>query len=443
MRRIVHVLLVALLLFAGCREDVEPTSIEQANDVWHTLTAAIIEDGFSPPVAGRIYAYAYLAQYEALAVSLDDLPSFGPHLRDFTSYADYGLDEIAEHHPQLSALAAFQYAGAALVYRDFIVTDHMKAWTDSLVASGWSQETVDASLNIGRVVADSILSYASVDGYKRTRNMPLFEIPDDWGSWEPTPPVYGTAIEPYWDLLRPFMIDSASAFRTHFDIDYDTAVGSSFYREAMLVYDSVDALTEDRVRQAEYWDCNPRETLASGHMMVQVKQMNPGGHWLAIGQTVMEDIDMPLVERIRVNAVLALTIHDAILVCWHEKYSTNLIRPETYINRYIDPSWRPILETPLFPEFTSGHSVISAASAEVLTELVGDSIAYIDSVNFFLGLPPRHFGSFREAAAEAAMSRLYGGIHYMPAIRLGVDQGRRVASHALRELPIGTLEEPH
>ena len=441
--RIVLAISLLVLLVTGCERVPNTPPPLDPNPVWSTLTAAIVEDGFSPPVAGRIYAYAYLAQYEALAAGREDLPSFGVALRDCAPHVvDHEVTGDG-YDASLAALAAFQFAGAELVYREFIIEDAFQAWEDSLLANGWPQDVVDHSFEVARAISDSVLAYAADDGYKRTRNMPLFEIPDDWGSWEPTPPVYGTAIEPYWDLLRPFLVDSASAYRTHYDIDYDTAVGSSFYREAMVVYDSVNVLTEDRVRQAEYWDCNPRETLASGHMMTQIKQMNPGGHWLAIGQTVMEDIDMPLDDRIRVNAVLALTIHDAFLVCWHEKYTTNLIRPETYINRHIDAGWRPILETPLFPEFTSGHSVISAASAEVLTEMVGDSIAYIDSVNFFLGLPPRSFGSFREAAAEAAMSRLYGGIHYMPAIRLGVDQGRQVAAHAMAELPIGAMEESH
>ena len=200
------------------------------------------------------------------------------------------------------------------------------------------------------------------------------------------------------------------------------------------MYDAVNKLTPERKRQAEYWDCNPRETIASGHMMALIKQMNPGGHWLAIGQTVMEDVKMPLGERIQVNAVVALAIHDAVIVCWNEKYKTSLIRPETYINKYIDPAWRPILETPLFPEFTSGHSVISATAATILTELVGDSIAYTDSVNYFLGLPPRSFESFLAASQEAAMSRMLGGIHYMPAITLGIKQGEQVADSLLLKL---------
>lgn len=136
----------------------------------------------------------------------------------------------------------------------------------------------------------------------------------------------------------------------------------------------------------------------------------------------------------RVYAFVAISLADGFIACWDEKYRSNLVRPETFINTHIDPDWRPVLQTPPFPEHTSGHSVISSAAGEVLTALFGDNFAYTDSVELDYGLPVRSFSSFREAYQEAAMSRLYGGIHYMPAISDGIEQGQKLGRFLVEKL---------
>ncbi|MFW5760284.1 MAG: vanadium-dependent haloperoxidase, partial [Cyclobacteriaceae bacterium] len=125
---------------------------------------------------------------------------------------------------------------------------------------------------------------------------------------------------------------------------------------------------------------------------------------------------------------------DAFISCWDEKYRSSLIRPETYIYRYIDPDWKPLLQTPAFPEYTSGHSVISASAAVVLTELIGENFAFADSSEVDYGLPVRQYRSFYEASDEAAISRLYGGIHYRPACDNGIDQGRKVGNFIMDKI---------
>ena len=113
---------------------------------------------------------------------------------------------------------------------------------------------------------------------------------------------------------------------------------------------------------------------------------------------------------------------DAFIGCWHTKYEYNVLRPITYIRRHIDPSWEPFIVTPPFPEYTSGHSMQSSAAATVLTSLLGD-VAFDDSTNLAIGHPVRRFQSFVAASNEAAISRLYGGIHYPMAIENGQEQG--------------------
>jgi hypothetical protein len=124
--------------------------------------------------------------------------------------------------------------------------------------------------------------------------------------------------------------------------------------------------------------------------------------------------------------ITSLALYDGFLSCWDEKYRSVLIRPETYINEYMDKDWLPLLQTPPFPEYTSGHSVVSSAASVALTHLLGDHLHFVDSTEVVFGLPVREFNSFQEAADEAAISRFYGGIHYMPAISNGARQGEQV-----------------
>ncbi|MCU0354679.1 MAG: vanadium-dependent haloperoxidase, partial [Cytophagales bacterium] len=125
--------------------------------------------------------------------------------------------------------------------------------------------------------------------------------------------------------------------------------------------------------------------------------------------------------------------------CWDEKYRSVRVRPESTINQLMDKDWEPLLQTPPFPEYTSGHSVISNASAVVLTHLYGDNFAFTDSTEVQYGIPPRSFKSFQHAAEEASISRLYGGIHYRSAITAGTEQGRKVGELVVSKLQTGKV----
>jgi membrane-associated phospholipid phosphatase len=130
----------------------------------------------------------------------------------------------------------------------------------------------------------------------------------------------------------------------------------------------------------------------------------------------------------------AIALADGFISCWDEKFRSNLVRPETMINAHLDEAWTPLLQTPPFPEYPSGHSVISNAAAVVLTDQFGESFSFTDTTEVAYGLPARSFTSFTAAAAEAAMSRLYGGIHYRMAIEEGSIQGQRVGEHVVRRV---------
>jgi PAP2 superfamily len=126
---------------------------------------------------------------------------------------------------------------------------------------------------------------------------------------------------------------------------------------------------------------------------------------------------------------------DAFISCWDEKYRSEHIRPETYINNFIDKDWRPEpLQTPPFPEYTSGHSVVSGASSTILTALYGDNVSFVDSTEVQYGIPARTFESFKKAAEQAAISRMYGGIHFRPAIENGLTQGNNIGNFVLSRI---------
>jgi len=125
-------------------------------------------------------------------------------------------------------------------------------------------------------------------------------------------------------------------------------------------------------------------------------------------------------------------MYEAFLSCWSEKYRSNALRPETYIHRLIDPNWKPYIQTPPFPEYTSGHSVLSGCCAQLLTQLIKGPYAFIDSTALINGLQPRKFNSFLEAANEASISRYYGGIHYKLALTQGIEQGKKIAQFILK-----------
>jgi hypothetical protein len=125
---------------------------------------------------------------------------------------------------------------------------------------------------------------------------------------------------------------------------------------------------------------------------------------------------------------------DGFIACWDAKYHYSLIRPETYINLYIDNNWKPRLQTPPFPEYTSGHSVISSAASTILTKIYGDNQAFTDSTERAWGWPDRNFKSVNDAANEASLSRIYGGIHFRPAIDEGIRQGTDIANYLFTKL---------
>jgi hypothetical protein len=305
---------------------------------------------------------------------------------------------------------------------------------DRFRREGIAPATYAASIAYGDSVAQHVLRWAARDGYAESRGMPKFSVTQAAGRWVPTPPAYMDAIEPNWQSIRPFVMDSASLFRPEPPHPFDTTRTSPFMREAMEVYEAKAKLTDDQRALVAFWDCNPYVMHVQGHTMFATKKITPGGHWIGIVAIAARKAGADPVTSAEAYARTSMALADGFISSWEEKFRSGVVRPETVINTYLDERWEPLLQTPPFPEYTSGHSVISTAAATVLTQQFGDRFAFSDSTELDYGLPVRSFNSFDEAAAEAAMSRLYGGIHYRRAIEQGVLQGRKVGQLVLERV---------
>jgi hypothetical protein len=242
------------------------------------------------------------------------------------------------------------------------------------------------------------------------------------------------AIEPHWNSIRPFVLDSCSQYKAAqlplFSLEKD----SKFYKELAEVYQVTTNLTEEQREIANFWDCNPFNIEHTGHFMFGKKKISPGGHWMSIASVACRKAKADFMQSAETYAMVSLALADGFISCWDEKYRSKLIRPESVINQHLDDKWEPMLTTPPFPEYPSGHSVISSAAAIALTDLYGDNFTFVDSTEMDYGLPPREFQSFIQASEEAAVSRLYGGIHYRSAIDDGVVMGRKVGNHLVQRI---------
>jgi hypothetical protein len=241
-------------------------------------------------------------------------------------------------------------------------------------------------------------------------------------------------VEPHWNSLRTFFLDSAQQFKPALPAVYDSSKTSDFYKLMKEVYDVDKRANKEEQEIANFWDCNPFAVQQIGHIEFGLKKISPGGHWIGIAGIACKQKKLNLERTAMVHALLAIGLADAFISCWDEKYRSNRVRPEHVIQKLIDPAWKPLLQTPPFPEYVSGHSVASNSAAVILAAIFGDKMSYADNTEVEFGLPVRKYTSFSSAAAEASISRLYGGIHYRDGIDQGIWQGREIGNFYLKKM---------
>jgi PAP2 superfamily len=392
---------------------------------WFDLSLDLVKGtlGFSPPVASRAFGYAGLTLYEALVPGMEGFCSLGSVLSGLGAVPGVGRNR-AYDWPSVANAALASILRGLFPASQAPAIDAFESRLEERLRPSLPPGLFARSVERGRRVAAVVFEWSRSDGGHEghLRNFPPYAPPVGSGLWVPTPPGLLPALQPYWGANRCLAIAGGADCPPGAHPAYSEDRHSGFYAEALETYEAVRTLTPEQEEIARFWSDDPGQTAT------------PPGHSISITTQVLRSEDASLAAAAETYAKVGIAVCDAFIACWHQKYVYNLLRPVTYIQRLIDPSWTPLLTTPPFPEYTSGHSVQSGAAFQVLTDLFGESYAFVDHTHDDRGFEPRTFGSFLEAAQEAAISRLYGGIHYRAAIENGVYQGRCIG-RAVTALP--------
>ncbi len=461
---------------AGCARTPAPTDPQLVSQWLRASLAFVRGERLGPPVAARISAYSAVALYEGYAADRHgSLRSLGGQLNGLPA-----MPSVPAGQPLDGAIVA---AEAERVVLDSLFRDGMpgtRRTIDSLsraqvaarVAAGVGVNEAARALRHGRAIGDAILAWAAVDSFFATRgrpwspsgrreswssttniaqfvpqtlsgqsdlvqfanpnvhedvenatskgtftNRPKVEGPTTLPAFNPTKPT-----EPYWGNLRPFVLKTGADCAPPPPPTYSEQVNSPFWKMGKQFHDTVLRLTPAQREIALFWADSP---VATG---------TPGFHWISIVNLMVARRKLSADAAVELYAMTSLAIADAFIGCWHEKFRSNVVRPVSYVQRVFDPNFQTVIPTPPFPEYPSGHSVQSAAAVEALIALLGDSIAYSDSTQMDIGQPPRTFASFSAARDEVAISRVYAGVHYFPAVVDGLVQGQCIGRRIMRTI---------
>jgi len=471
---------LVLLLLAACAGQAPPTDPQYVAQWLRSSLSFVRSERLGPPVASRVSAYGALALYEGYAADRSSgLASLAGRLNGLatlpTPPADGGEPGTVD-----GAIVAAEAERVVLdsLFRDGFagtrrtIDSLARAQVDGRVAAGVREPVRDRSLQHGQALGAALLAWAARDGFfeTRTRAWPPPEKREQWentitqdqfiplmlsgesdlvapanpgvtvdleragerfvfsnrpknsaGTTLPTfNPVRPT--EPYWGELRPFAIADGDACRPPAPPEYSEREGSAFWQMGRVFVDSMAALTPEKKQTALFWADNP---VATG---------TPGFHWISVVNQMIDRRRLTAPQAAELFALTSVAIADAFIGCWKEKYRSLVVRPVAYTQRIFDPDFATVIPTPPFPEYPSGHSVQSAAAVQVLIALVGDTVAFSDSTQVDVGQPPRAFANFTAARNDVAVSRIYAGVHYVPAVVDGLAQGICIGDQVLARL---------
>jgi len=420
---------VVLALFTACKNSGEYKKVTHDPILFcktvHELNNVVMGNNFSPVVASRNYTYANIAAYEVIAAGDKNYESLAGQLKGLTAVPQPGKDAKIDF--PFAALIAYCKVGNAVTFPEGSMDEYVNELKKKAKDADMPSDVFDNSIAYGNAVADHVLAWSKKDNYAQTRSASKYTVTNEEGRWVPTPPMYAQAVEPHWAEIRSLVMDSANMFRAPKPFTFDVKnKQSDYYKEVMAIKNAGDSLTDEQKHIAEFWDDNPFKLNVSGHVMFGTKKFSPTGHWMSIVGIAAEKAKADFATTVCAYTKTSIAMFDAFIECWENKFTYNTARPETVINKYIDAEWRPLLQTPAFPEYTCGHSTISSAAAEALTSVFGDNFSYTDSTELEFGIKSRSFKSFRDAAIENNWARFYGGIHFHNSCIISTDLGKKV-----------------
>lgn len=401
-------------------------TVKKLNDI-------VLENNFPPMIACRNYAYANIAAYECVAAGDNNYQSLSGQIKHLPEMPKPEAGKKIDFH--LAALFAFTKVGNAVTFPEGSMMgyyDELKHMADS---AGMPSDVLENTIAFSDTIVGTIMKWSKKDNYAQTRTASKYTVTDSPGRWIPTPPMYAQAVEPHWREIRTLVLDSASQFMPVRPVKFDvTNKNSEYYKYMLEVKNIGDSLTDEQKHIADFWDDNPFKLNVSGHVMFATKRFSPPGHWMNIVGIGAKTAQADFATTVAAYTKTSIAVFDAFISCWDEKYRSNYVRPETIINKYVSAEWRPYIQTPPFPSYTSGHATNSAAAAEVMTEFFGDNLSFTDTSLLEFGIKNRQILSFRNAAKEAAMSRLYGGIHYRFDNENGAAAGKKLGEFIVQRL---------
>ncbi|MGE3728837.1 MAG: vanadium-dependent haloperoxidase [Candidatus Sericytochromatia bacterium] len=387
--------------------------------------ALVKNAALNPPAASRVYAYAGIALYESQARSTKQTSTLVGQLNGLTGLTappSEALDSQMVVNETLYTLAKGLFPKGVSVNPALLTTFYEQK--RARLQSSLETALFTRSQSYGAKLGQDLVKWSLTDQVQELREK-SYLLPSRSGHpeyWQPTES-NTTAVEPHWGKMRPFAIATAQTCQEPLPLSFSTEAGSAFYQQGQAVLSQKAKLTPEQKAIAWWW--------ADG-----AGTATPAGHWVAIVGQIAQAKQLNGLETAKGYALTGIALADAFIGCWDLKYQVNLLRPETYIQEFMGQSfWKPLVKTPPFPEYPSGHSVSSAAVAEVLTALWGEQ-SFVDTSNQDQGYAPRSYSNFKVAAEEAAISRLYGGIHFPAAIEAGLKQGRCVGQKLMQRIKL-------
>ncbi len=394
---------------------------------WYRLALELVRHTatYTPPVASRSFAYMSIAAFEATASGPSTLQSLSGQLQ---SLPPAPKRQAGKTYNEAVILQATMQTIVENLFSNTGPTGHhaMDAFSKKIeteVTQEVKSDVVKRSETYGRSVANTIVKWAMKDGGAVIQNMGFpatYTLTKGPAHWVPTNTIdlQQNPLLPNWGKNRSFAMPNGATCQLAPPPEYSEDKNSEFYKQALEVVEIKKNLTPEQKAIAKFWSDDAMLTVT------------PPGHWISIAMQILERQNADMDKTADVLARLSIAEADAFIGCWNGKFQYDLVRPITYIKRVMDPKWEPLLNTPPFPEYPSGHSTQSAAAALVLTQAFGENFAFTDETGTKDGLKPRNFKSFAGAAEEAGISRLYGGIHYRAAIENGLAQGRCIGAFA-------------
>lgn len=407
-------------------------TVKKLNDV-------VLFNNFSPVVASRNYAYANIAAYECIAAGDSNYQTLSGQIKHLPQMPMPSDPKKTDFH--LAALLSFVKVGNSVTFPEGVLMDYYKELKEGAEKAGMPSSILKNTIAFSDTISAVVLKWSKGDNYATTRSAEKYTVIMEDGRWIPTPPAYTPALEPHWCEIRPLALDSCGQFLPPSPPKYNMKDSTSRYCiELMEVKNTGDHLTPEQKEIAEFFDDNPFKVNAVGHLNYVTKKFSPPGHWMNIVGIAAQKSRADFNRTVAAYTETSIALFDGFIACWKAKFMYNTIRPETVINKMVDDKWQPYIQTPPFPSYVSGHSVISGASAEVMTHYFGDHFQYTDTSGKEFGIPARSFKSFRDAALEASWSRLYGGIHYRCDLEQGNLVGIKIGQYVVDKLHLNKNE---